>query len=65
MKCQEEGCNHKATVTFASEPMFALTHGFGREICQCCYVKNIEAELKNIKYNYIKQNEILISEGCE
>ena len=60
-------CNkHKATVKFSDEPMFALTHGFGVQyLCQCCYVKRIRDEYKNIGRNLKTQEKKLKKAGCE
>ena len=54
----------EAKVEYASEPTFALTHGFwGQNICRKCYIEIIEKGLKNIKENLKKQKELLDKEN--
>lgn len=50
----------KAKVRFNTEPVFALTHGFGwLNYCRQCYVQVIEEELKQINDNLKKQKKLI------
>ncbi len=63
MKC--EICKQrKSVVLFSHEPTFAITHGFGKNICRQCYIEEIEKMLKKIKENLEFQKELLKSEGA-
>ena len=60
----EECSLREATIPFAREPTFALTHGFGiKNICRPCFIKKIEEELERIKENLKKQKELLNKEN--
>lgn len=65
MKCEECG-KREAVVSFSSEPMYAITHGYDlKEICRHCYIEIIEQSLNEVKNNLKKQKRLLKNEGVE
>ena len=66
MKCETEGCNHKATTTWSDNPYLVWTHvGDSENLCQCCVVKRIEDGLKDVQENLKKQKAELTANPCE
>lgn len=59
-----EDCKkNEAKLTFAEEPIFAITHGFGkRRICRECLIKRCVKKINKIQEQVIEQKELIAKE---
>jgi len=59
-----EDCKKReAVLTFSNEPMFAMTHGWGKiEICRQCLIKRIVEHIEQCKRQLKKEKRLLKKE---